>query len=118
MSEFTSWNDFLSRGLLPEAGPLQPPEGRPRLTLVPREPTHEEKLQILHLMALGHYGDFWLGAVREAVPESDSYDWFLLTVTDNKPACDRQASEWARATMVRSIENVLKQRGETWRDYL
>jgi hypothetical protein len=110
--EFRSFHDFLSRGLLPEAGPLQPPE-RPRLTLVPPvELTQAEKLDLVREMA-SHAE--WRAAVMEAIPEADTYDWFLNAIIWGS---DKEAGDWARERIVSYIEAVLKQRGESWRTYL
>jgi hypothetical protein len=106
--------EFFSHGMLPEAGPLQPPEGPPRLSIVPsRELTQAEKLELIQEMA-SHA--FWREAVMEALPESDSYDWFLSAVVNG--VADKEAMEWARAAIVEHIEGVLAERQETWRTYL
>jgi hypothetical protein len=105
--------EFFSHGLLPEAGPLQPPEGPPRLSIVPsRELTQAEKLELIREMA-SHAE--WRSAVMEAIPEADTYDWFLNAVIWG---ADKEACDWARAEIVSYIESVLKQRGESWRTYV
>jgi hypothetical protein len=114
MDEFRTWGDFLSRGLLPEAGPLQPPESRPRVVCM-REPTFDQKLAAIREMGREK---FWRETIMEAIPESDSYDWFLTVALQDTASCDREAMKWSRSAIVRYVENVLRERGETWGNYL
>jgi hypothetical protein len=103
---------FYRHGLLPEAGPLQPPE-RPQLSIVPPvELTQAQKLELVREMA-SHAE--WRAAVMEAIPEADAYDWFLSALIWGS---DKEAGDWARSEIVSYIEAVLKQRGESWSTYL
>jgi len=109
VSDVIDIRQFLRHGLLPE-GPLQPPEGKPQPR--PRELTKEQKLVLIREMA-AHAE--WRAAVMEAIPESDTYDWFLSAVLWGS---DKEAGDWARTAIIEHIEGTLKQRAETWEDYL
>jgi hypothetical protein len=109
MSEVIDARHFFSHGLLPEAGPLQPPEGPP--PPAPREFTQAEKLELVREMA-AHAE--WRAAVMEAIPEADTYDWFLSALLWGS---DKEAGDWAREQIVTYIESVLQKRGESWSTY-
>lgn len=115
MSEVIDIRPFLNYGLLPEAGPLQPPDA-PRVSLAEAREltklTQAEKLELIREMA-SHAE--WRSAVMEAIPEADTYDWFLNALIWGS---DKEAGDWAREQIVSYIEAVLKERGETWSTYL
>ena len=112
MSDVIDIRQFLRHGLLPEAGPLQPREVKaaPR----PRELTEDEKVALVLEMATHH--KFWREAVMEAIPESDTYCWFLTLILSRK--ADPEAMRWARKTIVDYVERVLAKRDEDWSKYL
>lgn len=111
MSEVIDARHFFSHGLLPEAGPLQPQQGKPQPR--PREFTEDEKVALVLEMATRH--KFWREAVMEAIPESDTYCWFLTLILSRK--ADPEAMRWARKTIVDYIERVLAKRDESWETY-
>jgi hypothetical protein len=111
MSDLLSF--FRSGGPLPDQ-PIQPPEDRPRVVCM-REPSFEMKLAAIREMA---HQKFWREAIMEAIPESDAYPWFLTIALQDTAACDREAMKWSRSAIVRYVEAVLKERGQTWGNYL
>jgi hypothetical protein len=108
-------HEFFRHGLLPEAGPLQPPE-RPQLSIVrapePRPLTPAEKLQAVRKMA--HHAKY-RDAVLEALPESDTYDLILAGIV---MGFDQTACDAAREAIVSYLERVAEKNEDSLENYL
>lgn len=100
-------------GLLPEGGPLQPPE--PRLTLVQMpDLTRAQKLDVIRKRLVKRPD--WARTVAEAIPEAADKDYhlFLQAVLVGN---ETLALDLAREMIVNHVEGTLAQRCEDWEDY-